>query len=64
MNDRINECKTQVRELEDLLNFFSKYHVPFNGHYFIIEQIKMLKIEIAEIEATERKETRRLITHN
>jgi hypothetical protein len=64
--ERIMDLRVKIREIEDLLAY-----IPSNGLYlsentylYLIGQVKQLKIELAELEANERTQLRKLITSN
>lgn len=66
MTDQIKELNKRIVEAEDLLDFMTRYQVPFSkaGFYHLFDELKSLRIELAEVENTERKNNHRWITCN
>lgn len=64
--DKVNELKGRVREAEDLLKYMTKNQMAFGekGFAFLIEEVRILKIQLAEAEAEERKQERVLMINN
>ncbi len=60
----MNNLKSQIRDMEDVLSFFQEHQWPFNRFDYLIKEIKRLKILDAEVEAETRIETLKLIKSN
>lgn len=62
----IIELTTRIRETEDVLEFITRYQIPFSesGFRFLVDEVAGLKTELCQLEAHERKRNRRLITNN
>ena len=62
----LKELKVEIIGLEDLLAYLPKngLYVSENTYAYLIGQVKALKIELAELEAVERRKLRKMIISN
>ncbi len=58
------ELKIQIIQQEDLYDLFIRQQIPASPINYLIEKIRKLKIELAELEARARIEEQRLISMN
>ena len=62
----ISDLQAQVRELTDLLQFMQKNAIPLTmrGYCVLIEELKRLRVLLAEIEAEQQLFLRRQVEQN
>lgn len=66
MESEANELKTKIRERQDILNYFTKYQIPFTeeGYKILADELKKWKIELAKAENELLKTNYRMIKQN
>jgi hypothetical protein len=50
--DNIQYLRIRIRERVDLLNYFTKYQIPFSvdGYKILADELRIMRIELAELE--------------
>jgi hypothetical protein len=61
-----NELKKKIREREGVLNFFTKYQIPFTeeGYKILANELRDWKIELAVLENVLQETTYKMIKSN
>jgi len=66
MTERLKELHYKIVEAQDLLDFLTRYQIPisYGGYTYLLNELKSLRLEFAELENVERKNNHRMITCN
>lgn len=62
--DYLASLRNEVREHAQLIQYMRIHQVPFSRYDFLIEELRDLKIKLAEVEAIIALESLRQITQN
>lgn len=66
MRDKLIELREKIIEFEDILQMILKYQIPISegGYNFLVDQVKRIKTDLAQLEKELRIECRRKILMN